>query len=205
MPDETTEIQPESQSELEAQGAELETEPIPDPTTSEVTVFDEKYVKDLRAESAKYRKRAQEAEARISEFDKAQMSEVERARTEAEEAKAEAAQITNLLTAERLRNAVTLEATRMNFRDPGDALAMIDTDDLNYDEETGKPSTKSVQGALGKLIKDKPYLVNTETPTPGSADGGARGGTGELTQEQKVAQYEKELQEKYGTVPAPVI
>jgi membrane protein involved in colicin uptake len=204
MPDETTEVQPESQSELEALSTE-ETEPTTETETPEVKVFDEDYVKELRAESAKYRKRAQEAEAKVSEFDKAQMSEIEKAQAETAEAKADAEKTANLLSAERLRNAVTLEATRMNFRDPGDALAMLNVDDLNYDEETGKPSTKSVQGALQRLVKDKPYLIESATPTPGTADGGARGGTGELTQEQKIAQYEKELQEKYGTVPTPAL
>ena len=203
MPDETTvESQEETPVEPEAQVTESPTTPVVASPESEK--FDRAYVEDLRTESAKYRKRAQTAEDKNKEHDQAQMGELEKAQAKQADAEKQTAQVTNLLTAERQRNAVTLEATRMNFRDAGDALAMIDVDDLNTDEETGRPTTKSVQGALTKLVKAKPYLVDSGEPTHGSADGGASDeGTGDLTREQKVAAHEKTLQDTYGTVDAP--
>ena len=203
MPDETTvESQEETADEPEAQVTEEVT-----PAVSEtVEVFDKAYVADLRSESAKYRKRAQAAEDKVKEHDQEQMGELEKAQAKQADAEKQVEQTNRLLTAERTRNAVTLEATRMNFRDAGDALAMIDVDDLNIDDETGRPTTKSVQGALKKLISAKPYLVDSGEPTHGSADGGASDeGTGDLTREQKVAAHEKQLQETYGTVDAPRI
>ena len=204
MPDEPVESQVETPVEPEAQ--ETGTVDLSDAgnATTSVKTFDETYVNDLRSENAKYRKRAQAAEDKNKEHDQAQMGELEKAQAKQADAEKQTAQVVNLLTAERQRNAVTLEATRMNFRDASDALAMIDVDDLNSDEETGRPTTKSVQGALTKLVKAKPYLVDSGEPTHGSADGGASDeGTGDLTREQKVAAHEKTLQDTYGTVDAP--
>ena len=79
---------------------------------------------------------------------------------------------------------------------------MIEIDDLNFDEETGRPSVKSVKGALDKLVKAKPYLVGAD-PTPGTADGGARGEAGELTYQQQVDQYTEEIEKQGQTVPMP--
>ena len=206
MPDEPVESQVETPVEPDAQ--ETGTVDLSDAgnATTSVKTFDESYVNDLRSENAKYRKRAQAAEDKNKEHDQAQMGELEKAQAKQADAEKQTAQVTNLLTAERQRNAVTLEATRMNFRDASDALAMIDVDDLNTDEETGRPTIKSVQGALKKLISAKPYLVDSGEPTHGSADGGASDeGTGDLTREQKVAAHEKTLQEQFGTVDAPVI
>ena len=200
MPDETTETPDESQSEPEAQPTPT---PTPEPSP-QANTFDEDYVKELRSESAKYRKRAQEAEAQNKAHDQESMSEIEKAQTIATEATAKVTGLENQLTAERTRNSVTLEATRMDFRDPGDALSLIDVTTLTFDEETGRPTTKSVQGSLKTLVKDKPYLVKDSEGSPGSADGGATGGSGQLTEEEKIAGYEKELQERYGSVPIPV-
>jgi hypothetical protein len=204
MPDDDVKDQQDPSTEPDALGAEPDTQPDPTPEVTEPKVFDEKYVQDLRSESAKYRRRAQEAEAKVKEHDEAQMSELEKAQTQATESQKEIEGLRNLLSAERTRNAVTLEATNMKFQDPADALAMIDVSELNIDDETGKPTTKSVQGALNRLVKDKPYLVGqVSEPDPGTADGGATGTAGDLTRDQKIAQYEKDLQERYGSVPMP--
>ncbi len=200
MPDETTETPDESQSEPDAQPASTpKTEAPP-----EVETFTKEYVQELRSESAKYRTRAQKAEEQIKTHDQESMSEIEKAQSIATEATAKVTGLENQLTAERTRNSVTLEATRMDFRDPGDALSLIDVTSLSFDEETGRPTTKSVQGSLKTLVKDKPYLVKESDLSPGSADGGATGGSGQLTEEEKIAGHEKDLQEKYGSVPYPV-
>ncbi len=169
---------------------------------SEAKTFGEDYVKDLRTESAKYRKRAQEAEAKVKEQEQADLSAIEKAEAAAKDATGRVTQLENLLHAERTRNAVTLAAAKMSFRDASDALSMIDTDDLTYDDETGKPTAKSINGALQRLAKDKPYLVDTGA---GSADGGARGDTGEITEETKLAERTKHLRETKGTVPIPAL
>ncbi len=196
MPDEPVETPEGSQPEPEAQPTEKpKTE-----TSPEVETFSKEYVQELRSESAKYRTRAQKAEEQNKAHDQEQLSEIEKAQAIATEATAKVTGLENLLTAERTRNAVTLQATRMDFRDPGDALSLIDVSGLSFDEETGKPTTKSVKGSLETLVKDKPYLVKDSEQSPGSADGGAGGGSGQLTEEEKIAAHEEALQYRYGSV-----
>lgn len=209
MPDVTPEVSEEAQAELDAQKKTEEEEAAAKVKAeeeakgkTEANTFDQSYVDSIRSESAKYRKRAQDAEAEVKKHDQDQMSELERAQSVATDAEAKVEGLENLLAGERTRNAVTLEATKMDFQDPADALSLIDATDLNIDDETKRPTTKSVQGALKTLVKDKPYLVK-EAGKPGSADGGASGGAGDLTEEEKIAAHEKELQERYGSVPLP--
>lgn len=209
MPDETPEVSDEAQAELDAQKKTEEEEAAAKVKAeeeakgkTEANTFDQSYVDSIRSESAKYRKRAQDAEEQVKKHDHEQMSELEKAQSEATDAVAKVEGLENLLAGERTRNAVTLEATKMSFQDPADALSLIDVNDLNIDDETKRPTSKSVQGALKTLVKDKPYLVK-EAGKPGSADGGAGGGAGELTEEEKIAAHEKELQERYGSVPLP--
>ncbi len=209
MPDDKPDVSDEAQAELDAQKKAEEEEAAAKVKAeeeakekSEANTFDQSYVDSLRFESAKYRKRAQDAEAEVKKHDQEQMSELEKAQSEATDAVAKAEGLENLLAGERTRNTVTLEATKMAFQDPADALSLIDVNDLNIDDETKRPTTKSVQGALKTLVKEKPYLVK-EAPKPGSADGGASGGAGELTEEEKIAVHEKDLQERYGSVPLP--
>lgn len=209
MPDESPEVSEEAQAELDAQkkteeeeaAAKVKAEEEAKGKTEDKS-FDQSYVDSIRSESAKYRKRAQDAEEQVKKHDQDQMSELEKAQSLATDAEAKVEGLENLLAGERTRNTVTLEATKMNFQDPADALSLIDATDLNIDEETKRPTTKSVQGALKTLVKDKPYLVK-EAPKPGSADGGAGGKAGDLTEEEKIAAHEKELQERYGSVPLP--
>ena len=211
MPDDTPAVSDEAQAELDAQkkteeeaaAAKVkEEEEAEAKKKAEAKSFDQSYVDSIRSESAKYRKRAQDAEAEVKKHDQEQMSELEKAQSLATDANAKVEGLENLLAGERTRNTVTLEATKMNFQDPADALSLLDVSDLNMDEETKRPTTKSVQGALKTLVKDKPYLLK-EAPKPGSADGGAGGGAGELTEEEKIAAHEKALQERYGSVPLP--
>jgi len=209
MPDETPEVSDEAQAELDAQKKTEEEEAAAKVKAeeeakgkTEANTFDQSYVDSIRSESAKYRKRAQDAEEQVKKHDQDQMSELEKAQSQATDAEAKVEGLENLLAGERTRNTVTLEATKMAFQDPADALSLIDVNDLNIDDETNRPTTKSVQGALKTLVKDKPYLVK-EAQKPGSADGGAGGGAGDLTEEEKIAAHEKELQERYGSVPLP--
>ncbi len=208
MPDDTPDVSDEAQAELDAQkkteeeaAAKVKAEEEAEGKT-DAKSFDQPYVDSIRSESAKYRKRAQEAEAKLKKHDQEQMSELEKAQSIATDAEAKVEGLENLLAGERTRNTVTLEATKMNFQDPADALSLLDVTDLNMDEETNRPTTKSVQGALKTLVKGKPYLLK-EAPKPGSADGGAGGGAGDLTEEEQIAAHEKVLQERYGSVPLP--
>jgi len=166
----------------------------------EPKTFDASYVEKLRKESASYRTRAKEeadkatqAQTELDKIRKAEMSELEAAKTDLETASTEQEELAKdlessraALHSERISNAVILEATKRGFHDPVDALSMVKTDTLLDDE--GAVKTKAVAGALDKLAKDKPYLVGKAT---GSGDGGPKGaGVDTDSPEAKRQQYE---------------
>lgn len=68
---------------------------------------------------------------------------------------------------------VARHATRLGFRDPGDAFALLDDGAIERDAD-GRPL--NIEQALKDLIKAKPYL--RATATTGGADQGTRSGGG---------------------------
>lgn len=159
--------------------------------TDEPETFPREYVETLRTENASRRQREKDLEAELDKFreaekerEKAEMSEADRAKTEAEEAKAARESAEQALVDERKRSAVISEATRLKFRDPEDALAYIDMEDIRMTDE-GRPHKASIQSAVKKVADDKKYLIEG----PGSADGGSRG-----TSPKTDAERDKEIQ-----------
>lgn len=148
--------------------------------------FDAVYVKKLRAEAAEARVKAKEAnaelassQAKLREREQADMTDVEKMRSDLELAQTALATATterdsaaSSLRDERINSAVIVKATSLGFNDPSDALSMIDVSELTDDEGAVKP--KAVTGALEKLAKQKPYLVGSGK---GSGDGGPLGKT----------------------------
>lgn len=151
--------------------------------------FSLEYVEKLRKEAASRRVSEKEtaeelvaAKAELAELKKAEMSDLERVKTELEEAneRADVAEKTALqsssqLKTERIRNAVTMAAIEAGFEDPTDALSMISQDDLVDDE--GTILTKTVKARLKALADKKAYLLRKNRP--GSGDGGGRGEGGD--------------------------
>jgi hypothetical protein len=92
MPDEAPEAQaPEAEANTEPkQGAESQEDA---PKT-----FDADYVKQLRAENAKWRIQAQEAREKAEEYEEAQKSEIEKAQSKAEKEAKRAAEAESKLT-----------------------------------------------------------------------------------------------------------
>lgn len=156
-------------SRLRFHGAEGEgQDPTEDPggegstptTTPEPDMFPRPYVEELRNESASYRTKLREAEARLAEldakvkeFEGEKLSEIERAQKERDEAAAardaalaEARQI-------RMERMVSKIAANLNFNDPDDALALLPPLEPGDD---GLPSEQAVRGALSTIAKNKP-------------------------------------------------
>lgn len=77
---------------------------------------------------------------------------------------------------------VARHATRLGFRDPADAFALIDAGSIERDAD-GRP--QNIEGVLKNLLRDKPYL--RATATTGGADQGNRGQAGNGTQGGKPA------------------
>jgi hypothetical protein len=175
----------------EGQGSE-------NPPTGEPQTFTREYVEALRAENAdwrtKYREteaKAKEHESKLSEYEKAQMDDLERAQKEAEENKTRAEQLEANLRDERLRNAIVRFATEKNFHDPQDAVSLIDTSEIKFDDD-GRPNEQSVKSKIDKLAESKKHLLKTHNP--GSGDGGAHGDG--VEEDALIKQVSQELQSK---------
>ena len=134
---------------------------------AESKTFTEDYVKELRAEAAKYRTEAKQAKAEIDKVRKSSLTEAEQAVLEAE---TRGRQSVLVEFGQRLaRTEFVAAAARRN---PGyDAAAVLD--DLNlsrYIGDDGEPDSKAIAAAVDRLVPEA-----TANPRPvGDADLGAR-------------------------------
>lgn len=156
-------------------GAPAIDKPKPEPET-----FPREYVEQLRRENADFRTRASTAEAKITEAERAKMSDSDRLKAEKEESDKKATALEATLRSERLESAIKLALVGRKFRDPDDTYKLIDISAIKVDDD-GKPNAQSLKAALDKLATDKPYLLDDGT---GSGDGGSRGSHQANTQQQ---------------------
>lgn len=127
---------------------------------------------DARREAAKYRTENQRLTGAAKKAEEALLPEQERLQRRVTELEA-ATQAHERERADwQTRDAVGRAALRLGFRDPVDAFALLDRDQLDLDDK-GKP--KNVDRLLTDLLNAKPYLGGTVTRPYGSADGGPRG------------------------------
>lgn len=202
------ELDTDSQEESDDDGSDDD-----DSDDGGTTTFDQAYVDKLRKEAASRRttaksekERADALEAELTKIREAEMNDLEKATAAvdkaaktASDAEARAAAAEAQLRQTRVETAVTLAAVEANFQDPTDALSMISQDDLVDDE--GEISAKAVKKALGKLAKDKPYLLSTKKRSSG--DGGPIGNPADqesFAGKQKA--YLEQLTTTGGRVPA---
>lgn len=162
----------------------------PEPQPNEDRTYTKAEVDALINESKGYRKRAQAAEGKLSEAEKAQMNELDRAKKEAEEAIKRADEAEAKIA--RLSLEATVKDEAKDFTNPSDVVHFLDLDSIKLDDD-GKPDTNSLKAAIKRLATEKPYLLKSNA---GNGDGGARGGHAV----DKSAEYEKEYQSR-GMVP----
>lgn len=128
----------------------------------------EKAAKEHEAELAK-------ARAELDTLREGQLSDHEKA---LETARKESADAATASADEKYRtrlDAADVKAAAVKFADPADALRYLDLTDLARDADGGLEA-KALGDALAAVLAAKPYLAKTGTG-PGSADGGARGGS----------------------------
>jgi len=102
------------------------------------------------------RKKLQVFEAAEEQRKKAAMTELERAKTEAQESSAKLTATQAELTVIKLRTAVEREAVKQLFADPEDAYKLLDTSALVLND---KGVVEGLSEALKNLAKTKPYLL----------------------------------------------
>lgn len=126
---------------------------------------------ETRREAAKYRTEAQRLAGAAKKAEEALLPEQERLQRRVTELEAATAAHERERADWMTREAVGRAATRLGFRDPGDAFALLDRAALDLDD---KGAPKNVDRLLTDLLNAKPYLGGTSRPQ-GSADGGTRG------------------------------
>lgn len=154
--------------------------------------------KAMQRELHARRKKQEKAEARAKAERERQAAAqgrweelAEERQAEAEEAKAEAEAAQYRLDQFQRNLRVQGAATRLGFKDPGDAIRFLDDADTDDDAKTER--------ALKKLAEQKPYLVDERRPTGGAINGGGSGG---LTMDQIKNMSRDEINENWQAVQA---
>lgn len=121
----------------------------PDGGSQEQTpeVFDLEYVKALRAENAKWRKEAQDARARVSDYEKAQLTEAERLQAQAKAAQEAAEAARAELRKARAEAAIAQAAAKNGVN--GALLGKLITVDF---DDTGQPV--GVEAAVSAVLNE---------------------------------------------------
>lgn len=131
------------------------------PTTETVEEPDKqalaKALKEARDDAIKWRARLRELEAAQKQRDDAELSEAERQAKRLQELEAELAERDSTTRRLALESAVALRSNALGIVDAEVAVAMLDRDALEYDAD-GRPDPASLDDALRRLIKQKPYL-----------------------------------------------
>ena len=169
-------VEPETGTET---STEALTEAFGEPPTPEFVP--DPRVSKANQEAARYRTELRATQERLKELERAQMSELERARAERDEATQQAAQLRAEREIEALRAATAVAASRLNLHDPEDALRLIGAD----------VAPENVEAELAALIERKPSLARQATPAKPSA-----GATPGHTASQPPPQRQETLEER---------
>ena len=142
--------------------------PAPAPEAAPKT-FTEDYVKELRAEAAKYRTEAKQLKGEIENVRKSSLTEAERAVVEAEQRGRMA--VLSEMGKRLARTQFEAAAARRNTSyDVTSALEYVDL--TRFVGEDGEPDSKAIAAAVERLV---PAAGQEQTPVP-SFDGGTRSG-----------------------------
>jgi hypothetical protein len=114
-------------------------------------------LKDARDDAIKWRSRFREMEAAQKDRDEAELTEAERREKRMQELEAELAERNEVTRRLALESAVAVRANALGIVDAEVAVAMLDRDAIDYDAD-GRPDSESLDNALRRLLKTKPYL-----------------------------------------------
>ena len=125
-------------------------------------------LKAARADAIKYRTRLREMEAEQQAKRDAELSDSERQAKELAELRQQMAERDEQTRRLALESAVALRSNTMGIVDAEAAVKLIDTASLDFDD-AGRPDAESLDQALKRLIKAKPYL-KTQPPAASPAN-----------------------------------
>lgn len=191
---------PELDPDPNAEGQE------PDPAGQEPPVgedegkpFDMAAAAKLRKENQTLRAAKKAAETELAEIRRGQMSDLEKAQTERDEAQAGQVTAEAKFLKLAITGAIEAKATTAGFANPTDAVAFIDFAEVTVNE--GKVDGRSVKALVDAVAKERPHLLKSEGS--GSGDGGGTKPPVDLTPSERVKKYQDELLKGGGMVEIP--
>lgn len=140
-------------------------------------------LREARQDAGKYRRQLREVQRELEELrakadaGQGKQDDDDEAKAQLEQARTEREQLTSRLRRVSLRAAVAANANALKIVDVDTALALLDSDELEWDGD--EPTEASVKDALAALLDAKPFLRVAEQP-PGVAPAGTgrTGGSG---------------------------
>lgn len=132
-----------------------------------------KELKAARKEAAAYRTKLRQAEEDAETRKRAEMTELERLKADLEAERQARTKAEEQRQRQIARTQVIAAAARLGFNDPEDAIRMLDQSTLEVDDAG---NIDGLDDALGKLLKQKPYLARQTTAgtiSPTNPAGGA--------------------------------
>ena len=162
MPSEIAGEALEPQPDEAPEAAVVVTTDSPEQVEGEVPAESEASPQDPRVQKANreaqaLRKRLRETEAKLAEREQAEMSEIERQAARVQALEAELSESKIRAREASLRASVVDACRPLNIVDPEAALALLDRDAIDFDEDLGRWT--GVEQALSALAESKPYLV----------------------------------------------
>jgi len=123
-------------------------------------------IRKLRAEVKEAQRTAAELKPladRAKEFERQQLSEVDRLKAEKEEVEKKAAEAERRLRDASLRHEIQITAQRLGFVDDDIIFSLVDPSQVEWDGE-GKP--QGISDILKKAASDKKFLLKADDPKP---------------------------------------
>jgi hypothetical protein len=167
MADDTTAVA-DAQAAEATDAQEAQTTPAQAAGDGEQTVSAED-ARKLRSESAALRKRLKDAEAKLSEQEKKDLTELDRATREKDDAVGKASKLESEIR--ELRVQVLAPEAGIQPKAARAAYALIDWDDIGDPDDR-----KQVIRALKEVAKEHPYLTGGQSADGGAGRNGETGG-----------------------------
>jgi hypothetical protein len=116
-----------------------------------------------------------------SQKDEQDTKDVAKANARAQSAEAKSEKLAAKLRDRAVDSEILIAATKMKFADVDDAIALLDRDDIDVEQNDDDPSDvqvdrDSIEEALKVLVKKKPHLLRVESEGGSDRSGGKFGG-----------------------------
>ncbi|MEI7616780.1 MAG: hypothetical protein WCJ54_08710 [Actinomycetota bacterium] len=131
-------------------------------------VYTEEYVNTIKAESIKRAKDLKDVETKLKKFEDEKLTDSEKKEKRIAELEAEKLQILSGQKDKDIDNLILKKSNGKNIVDI-DALMLFAKKELASVENVDE---KAVEAVIGKILKDKPYLVSSTTIIPGDGNFG---------------------------------